>query len=60
MNMKEALKCLPPRQPRGSPENLLRAAMLPFLLLGMSPEEARKAARAKLYETFRALFKEEK
>ncbi len=60
MDMKEALKCLPPRQPRGSPENLLRATMLPFLLLGMPPEEARKAAKAKLYETFRVLFMEDK
>ena len=58
--MKEALRCLPPRQPRGSPENLLRATMLPFLLTGMSPEEARKAAKAKLYDMFRVLFKEEK
>lgn len=58
--MKEALSKLPPRQPRGSPQNLIRAAMLPFLLLDMPPEEARKAAKAKLYVMFYELFEEEK
>lgn len=60
ISMKEALMKLPPRQPRGSPENLLRATMLPFLLKGLSAEEARVAAKLKLREMFHVLFKEEK
>lgn len=58
--MMEALRKLPPRQPRGSPGNLIRATMLPFLLQGMSAEEAKEAARAKLKEMFHVLFEEEK
>lgn len=57
--MSEAIKKLPPRQPRGSPQNLIRATMLPFLILGESPEEARSLAIAKLKEMFREIMKED-
>ncbi len=57
--MKEALRLLPPRQPRGSPQNLIRATMLPFLILGYSPEEAKAQAIAKLKAMFGVILKED-
>ena len=40
----KACQGLPPRKPRGHPQNELRALMFPYLLAGMSPEEAKKKA----------------
>jgi len=42
--LSEALEGLPPRKPRGDPQNQLRALMLPYLLAGFTPEESRKKA----------------
>lgn len=58
--MVRALRNLPPRQPRGSPGNLIRAFMLPFLLKGMSKEEARQAAVEKAKEMLGEIIKEAK
>lgn len=58
--MVKALRNLPPRQPRGSPGNLIRAFMLPFLLKGMAPEEARQAAVEKAKEMLGEIIKEAK
>ncbi len=57
-HMREALSKLPPREPRGSPSNLIRASMLPFLILGKSPEEARKLAIEKLKAMLEEIIKE--
>lgn len=45
--IKKACQGLPPRKPRGHPQNELRALMFPYLLTGMSPEEAKKKAMDK-------------
>ena len=42
--IKKACQGLPPSMPRGHPQNELRALMLPYLLAGYSPEEAKKKA----------------
>lgn len=42
------LRGLPPRLPRGSPENIVRALMAPYLLSGMTVEEAREKAKGGL------------
>ena len=59
----KACRGLPPRKPRGHPQNELRALMFPYLLAGLSPEEARRKAldRAKaLLEGILLLEKEER
>lgn len=38
------LEGLPPRMPRGHPQNELRALMAPYLIAGYSPEEAKRKA----------------
>ena len=45
--VKKACQGLPPRRPRGHPQNELRALMFPYLLAGYSPEEAKKKAMDK-------------
>jgi hypothetical protein len=45
--LKRAYEGLPARRPRGDPANILRAFMFPYLLAGMSPEEARTKAMIK-------------
>ena len=42
--IKKASQGLPPRKPRGHPQNELRALMFPYLLAGHSPEEAKRKA----------------
>jgi len=42
--IKRACQGLPPRMPRGHPQNELRALMFPYLLAGYSPEEAKRKA----------------
>lgn len=45
--IRKACRGLPPRKPRGHPQNELRALMFPYLLAGYSPEEAKKKAMDK-------------
>lgn len=45
-----ALKGLPPRQPRGSPGNMLRAFMMPLLMKGLTAEEAKQQVIRMLQE----------
>ena len=45
--VKKACQGLPPRKPRGHPQNELRALMFPYLLAGLSPEEAKRKAMDK-------------
>ena len=45
---------LPPRQPRGSPDNMIRALMMPHMMSGMSAEEA----KAKVIEWMKEVINE--
>ncbi len=40
----EPLKGLPPREPTGSMQNLLRLYMIPYLVKGVEPKEAKLLA----------------
>jgi len=46
--IRKACQGLPPRKPRGHPQNELRALMFPYLLAGLSPEEAKQKAMDKV------------
>jgi hypothetical protein len=45
---KTSLRELPCREPRGSPQNILRMYMMREFLRGLSREEAERAARDKM------------